>query len=59
VKSEKKSKARLAFDITDPKGRYGVASAIVASKGLNGKATVPPSGSQPAVHLTFKTNRMK
>lgn len=59
VKSLKKSKARIAFEISDPKGRYAAATATVGVKRLTGKATVPATSSRSAVHLAFKTKRTK
>jgi hypothetical protein len=59
VKSQKKSKAKIAFEISDPKGRYAAATATVGAKRLKGRATVPATSSKPAVHLTFKTKRTK
>lgn len=59
VKSQKKAKAKIAFEISDPKGRYAAATATVGAKRLKGKATVPPDSGKPSVHLTFKTKRTK
>ena len=57
IKSQSRTKARLAFTLTDPKGRKGYATATVTATQLVGKATAPPSGSNPEIKTTFKTKR--
>jgi hypothetical protein len=57
VKSDKAKKAKIAFVIDDPKGRYAVAKASVTARKLVGKGTVPPSGTKPGVSITYKTAR--
>lgn len=57
VKSQTKTKARLAFTIFNPHGRNAKATATVTAAALVGKATVPPNTSQPGVILTFKAKR--
>jgi len=57
VKSQGKGKAKLTFTIDDPKGRYAQGTATVHGKALNGKATVPPTSSNPGVTITFHTKK--
>ncbi len=57
VKSRSRTKAGLTFTLTDPKGRKGFATATVTARKLVGKATAPPSGSNPAIKTTFNTKR--
>jgi hypothetical protein len=59
VKSQTKSRARISFEISDPKGRYASATATVGRKRLKGKATVPSTDSKPPVSIIFKTKRTK
>ena len=58
VTSLSQTKAILAFTIIDPiAGRDAKATATVKATTLVGKATVPPSGSNPGYSFTFNTKR--
>jgi hypothetical protein len=58
IKSQKKTTAKLAFTLYDPKGkRYGTATATVRGKKLKGNAVVPPSGTHSEIKATFKAKR--
>lgn len=58
IASQSQTKATLAFTIIDPiAGRDAKATATVTATTLVGKATVPPSGSNPGYSFTFNTKR--
>jgi hypothetical protein len=57
LKSDKTKKAKLAFTIYAKKARYATGSGTASKKKFAGKATVPASGSKPAVHITFSTTK--